>query len=113
MREQYQLGLPFESRDTLVGEAFEESTPAVGRNLLGAVFGENSVSFGLDEDIWLRSVNEGLQIATILHPDKAQDFEQLEPIAIQMARNIYQLKAWDRFINHMHQPSCVVQHRYR
>ncbi len=96
----FQFGLPFESRgDTLLGEALEESMPSVGRNLLGAVFGENSVSFGLDEDIWLRSVNEGLQIATILYPDKAQDFEQLEPIAIQMAKNIYQLKAWDRFIN--------------
>jgi len=96
----FQFGLPFESRgDTLLGEALEESMPSVGRNLLGAIFGEDSPSFGLDEDIWLRSVNEGLQIAAVLYPDIAQDFEALEPIAQQIAKNIYQLKAWDRFIN--------------
>jgi hypothetical protein len=96
----FQFGLPFESRgDTLLGEALEESMPSVGRNLLGSVFGENAVSFGLDEDIWLRSVNEGMQIAAVLYPDIAQDFDKLEPYAEQIAKNIYQLKAWDRFVN--------------
>ena len=96
----FQFGLPFESRgDTFLGEALEESMPSVGRNLLGAVFGEDSPSFGLDEDIWLRSVNEGLQIAAVLYPNIAQDFEALEPIAQQISKNIYQLKSWDRFIN--------------
>ncbi len=96
----FQFGLPFEgSDDTLLGEALNEAMPSVGRNVIGAVFGENSKSFGLDEDIWFRSLNEGLQIAAVLHPEVAQDFEKLEPIAIQMAKNIYQLKAWDRFVN--------------
>ena len=96
----FQFGLPFDNKGaTVLGEALDESMPSVGRNLLGAIFGENAKSFGFDEDLWLRSVNEGTQIAAVLYPEIAQDFEKLEPYAQQIAKNIYQLKAWDRFVN--------------
>ena len=95
----FQFGLPFEGRgDTWLGELVEESMPSVGRNLFSTL-GEDGIAFGIDEDIWFKSLNEGIQIASILYPDIAQDFEAIEPIAEQIAKNIYQLKAWDRFIN--------------
>ena len=88
------------SLEDLPAAIVNSTMPSVAKNTLNAAalnFGKK----GLDEDMWFSSVNQGYQIAGLLRPDLSTDVEALEEVALQLATNYMQIKAWDRFINPM------------
>ena len=72
--------------------------PSVGKQMLNNA-ATNLGTPGLDEDQWLSSIDSAYQHAAILRPDLADDVVALEEVAMVLAANYFQLKAWDRFVN--------------
>lgn len=91
-------GARYDSLEDIPGILLETTIPSVGKNLLNQV-ATNLDTAGLDEDQWLSSVSTAYQVAGILRPDLADDQEALETVAMTLAANFFQLKAWDRFVN--------------
>lgn len=91
-------GAKYQSLEDIPGILLETLIPSVGKNMLNKVATDLGKP-GLDEDQWLSSINTGYQVAGILRPDLADDVEKLEVVAMTLASNFYQLKAWDRFVN--------------
>ena len=100
----FQFGLPFESMGNgdlkgIIGEVLtEEILPATAKNAFNAIASKLDLQ-GLDEDLYLSATTQSVQIAAILHPDRADDPEFLFDTAATIRDNIYWLKAWDRNIN--------------
>jgi len=91
-------GAKYDSLEDIPGILLETTIPSVGKNLLNQV-ATNLGTAGLDEDQWLSSISTAYQVAGILRPDLADDQEALETVAMTLAANFFQLKAWDRFVN--------------
>jgi len=92
-------GARIDSGESFLGVLAETAIPSVGKNMINALSTQFFDSPGLDEDQWLSSVNTAYQVAGVLRPDLADDKEQLEVVAMTLAANFFQLKAWDRFVN--------------
>ncbi len=91
-------GARYDSLEDIPGILLETTIPSVGKNLLNQL-ATNLDTQGLDEDQWLSAINTGYQVAGILRPDLADDQQALETVAMTLAANFFQLKAWDRFVN--------------
>ena len=91
-------GARYDSVEDLPGILAETLIPSVGKQMINAIATKLGVA-GLDEDQWLSSVDAAYQHAAILRPDLADDVVALEEVAMILAENYFQLKAWDRFVN--------------
>ena len=76
---------------------YKMTMPSVGKQMLEQLALKLGIK-GMDEDMWASSIETSYQITGLLRPDLAQDQQALEEVALILAVNLYQIKAYDRFV---------------
>jgi hypothetical protein len=94
--------LPFSdeplSLTELPAELVDMAIPSVAKNWFNSM-GKSFGFEGVDEDIWISSTTNGMQIAAQLHPEYADDVDKIQEIGALVRNNLYTIKTWDRFVS--------------